>query len=457
MPRQADTADSADSSALPIVGGREADAAAGVPTPDGHALVLGSAPPECRPDRLRQWLVSFANLAAGESAASAMRLLAYLWVADKVGPGRLGTIGVGFVVGWNLVVAAHSGLETIGVRQVAVDRQSVARRLGEIVGIRLLLAGVTYALAMVVMVLGPFANDVRLAVLGFGLSVFTVAADVRWSFVGTHHTRPVAWATSTAGVVYLAGMVLLVRSPDDFLWFPLVHVAAEGTLSAMLVVASRRRFGWWRPRLDVVHLRSELRAAAPITLMHALRSLMISLDVVIVALMLDDVDAGRYSLASKVMTVGIVYLSLYYLPFLPSLVQAWHEGTGELRATVRVAVRRVVWLALPLALLTTLAVPSVVKAALDPSYQPAAVLVQVLVWSLVLFALTSVYRSVLLATGRDRCQPGILIAALVANVAANLVLLPNVGVIGAPIATVLAEGIVLALCYSFARPVLAAP
>ncbi|MGI8807268.1 MAG: oligosaccharide flippase family protein [Acidimicrobiales bacterium] len=400
---------------------------------------------------MRRSLASFGNLAAGETVASLLRFVGLIWVARQLGPGAFGTASAGYAVALYVTLFAHSGLDIVGTRALARDARHADRTLGEIVGLRLLLAAGWYVLLLAGTFAAPLADDVRLVVILFGGSVFTFALDVRWSFVGIQRTRPAAVAAAVSALSYLVGVIALVHRPGDLIRVPLVHVGAEAVMAAILMVASRRRFGRWRPTLPPDRLRPLLAASAPVTFMLGVRGLTITVDVVLARILLSGAEAGRYAAASRIATVGISYLGLYYVSLLPSVVRAFNRGPDAMRRLVRVALIRVLSIGPAVVLVATIATPPVVRLVLGPNYAGTARLLQVLLWGLLLLAFTGIYSSVLLAVDARRVLVGVTAVALAVNVVANVVLLPRVGVMGAAIATLLTEATMLALTWMAVR------
>lgn len=400
---------------------------------------------------LRMWARSAANLVVGEAAASVLRLVAMVWVARRLGPAGFGIVSLGVVIGGYLVVLAHSGLEVIGTRELAREPGRARDHVGEIVALRLGLGIVGYAIVLGVVAVLPVDRTEALVVLGFAVSMVTLAVDVRWAFIGAQRTRAVAVATAGSALAYLAGCLLVVRTPRDVTRVALVNIAAEVLLVTILVVASRRRFGPWRPHVVRATVRPLLHAAIPLTLMRAARTVMLTVDIVLVQLLRTSRELGYYAAASRVVGVGIVYLGLYYNAFLPTVVHARAEGRGALTGVVHAATRRALLLGVPIAALATVIAPVSVRLVFGTSYEPAIGLVQVMLWALPLLAVTGVYSQVLVAGHAQRALAGAVAAAMTVNLVANLILLPTVGTVGASIATVLGEAVSLALVWPLAR------
>lgn len=401
------------------------------------------------------WIPSFRNLAIGEGIASVLRFAALIWVTRTLGPAHFGVVSVGFVIGTYLGAFAHSGLDVVGTRRLAGAGDQPGLILGEIVGLRLVLALGFYALTALVALAVPADHAVRLMILGFALGIFPLALNVAWSFVAIQQTRAAAFASVLSAGVYLAGVVISVRSHNDLFRVPFVHLLSETVLAACLFAFSRNRFGRWRPRLVRATIAPVLASSVPISLAKGARTLMISCDVLLARLMLSATPAGQYAAASRIAGVGLLYLGLYYNTFLPSLVSCRESDPAQMWRLVRVALRRVLLIGPPVAFSMVVAAPVVMPRVLGPGYIGAVAMLQVLIVSLLLLALTGIYGTVLLAHHKQSRLMVITVVSLVANVAADLVLLPVMGAMGAAIATVGAEGLRLVLTYVAARPLIA--
>lgn len=403
---------------------------------------------------LRGWGRAAANLVAGEAVGSVLRLVAMVWVARRLGPSGFGIVSLGVVIGGYLTVLAHSGLEVVGTRALAHEPERAAHHIGTIVGLRIALGVIGYAVVLATVAVVPISRTEALIVLGFALSMVTLGSDVRWAFIGVQRTRPVAAATAASGLVYLGGCLLLIQDSGHATRVALVNIAAEAVLVAILIGASRRRFGPWHPVWRRPTIRPLLQAALPLTLMRATRTIMLTVDIVIVQIMRSSKDLGYYSAASRVMAAGIVYLGLYYNAFLPTVVRAHRGGRKELADVVRVAARRALVFGVPIAAVGTALAPFAVRRVFGPGYEPAVGLLQVMLWAVPFLAVTGVYSQVLVAGHAQRALAVAIGIAMVVNLAANLILLPTVGVVGASIATVLGEATSLAIIWPMARTVM---
>lgn len=391
------------------------------------------------------WSRSFGNLAVGEFVASALRFFTLLIVARRLEPVAFGIVSVGVVVGGYLVILAQPGLEVTGTRRIAGDSSNGSTLLAKIVGLRFLLAALAFPLAVLVTVALPLDSDTSTVIIVFGLLIFTQGLDVKWAFVGIQRTFPVAAASVIGAVVYLGAVLALVHDSGDILWAALVHVGAQVVIVVVLIVTSVRVFGRWRPRVvRGVEMRTMLGESIPITLAQIARAATVSVDVLFVRAFRPAEDVGLYAAASRLMIVGLVYIGIYYGTLLPTLVRVAAEGRTPFVHLLRSTLRRTFFAGTAIAIVCIALVPLVLPVVFGDEYRGAVPLLQVLIVALLLVGFSGLINHGLIALGRERAYGQLMVVGLVVNVVANLALLPTIGTVGAAIATVMAEVVVLA-------------
>lgn len=407
-------------------------------------------------DRLagRVWLQNFGNLAAGETVSTLFRLGAVVIVARRLGPSGFGLASMGIVVGAYLAIVAHSGLDIGGTRSIALDPSHALDDLQDVVGLRLMIGVIVYVAGALIVLALPLDWRTRGLLLGFGLSVITLAADVRWAFVGLQKTRAVAVASASGGLWYLFGTVAFVRGPSALWIFVAVHIGADIIMATLQWWAATRLLGSWRPRrAPKARLVALIKPALPIAVTRSSRTVMISLDVLLVRLFKPSSAVGQYAVAGRIVAVGLTYLGLYYHAYLAALARArvTTEGMGPL---ISVAMRRATIFGLPALLIALALSPIGIRLVFGSAYQPTVGLLQAMLPSLLLLAYTGIYSQVLLALNQQRRLAVIAVIAGIVNLIVNFTLLPSIGTVGASIATVAAEAVTLVLCLTVTRKVL---
>lgn len=388
----------------------------------------------------------FAALASGELVARAVGFVVTLYLARTLGVGAYGQIEVALAVFSYLQLLLDGGLDTIAVRTVARDPSSRQRFAANLLGIRLVMAGVLLAGATLLTVSTWGASPVWALVPRFALAVLPLAASSNWAFQADQHMRAIAARTIVSQVAY-AGLVLtLVHGPGDVGMVPLTFVAGTTLGIALLAGWYVRRFGRPRIALERRFLAEVVPQAWPVALSGALRTISYNFDLLIIGFVFPSLGAGLYAAAYRLLSLpllGYATLSTALLPMMARL-----EGRARLRTsaaqallvgsssvTVAVLVHQ---FARPLLTLTN-----------GPAYGDAAPILALLAWSIPLTAFGSVFRLLLLTTHRQRQDLAVVATAGVLNVALNLLLIPRLGLAGAAMATIAGEGAVLVLAAAF--------
>lgn len=387
---------------------------------------------------IKRWLGNFGNLAAGEAVTGLLRFLALVAVARALGPESLGYLNVAVVAVGYALAFTHSGLDTLGMRDAARKGADPAAELQRLVALRLALAMIVYP----VVVIGTFliSDDplMRASLSILATSLFASAVDLRWLFIGTQRTRPVAAASIISSLFYLLAVLGFVRDPHDLLMAVAFQAGSELLLAATYAVSARARFGAWRPRLDRSFIRSALVNSFPVTALKTTRSFQLGFDVVFIKLFVGAAEAGVYGAARRLTNIGLILLALLWTAFMPGFVKA-SDSVTEARRLFRRALRFPVFIVIPIVMLASVAAPGLFPSIFGPGYTETAEAFQVLVWAFVPLSFGGLLSQVMIAHDQLRQLWAITTVAAIVNVAAVVFLYPALDLRGIAIGWIVAE------------------
>jgi len=385
---------------------------------------------------------SFAGYAAGEAGSRMLAFIATAYIARRLGASAFGYLGFAAAVVSYFGRALSTGISEIGSREVATrpaDVQTIAAgrtivRLG---------AAIVGAIAVVaVSTIAPEPPLGRLVLALTGLSLISVALDPSWVYKGMGRARPVGVALLGGQCIAVVLLLLLVRVPEHVVRVPLIQLFADLVAAGFLLAPLVGR-AWLHPRLsEALHL---VRSAGLITLSRTLRTLIVTIDVVMLGFMTSSEQVGLYSAAYRIVffVMAIVYAS--HIAWLPSVTRAVAERRSA-DAAFSGALRLSLVVAVPFVVGGTMIAPHLLESIFGAEFAPAATALQLLLVSLFFIALHGASRNVFLAYNRLGVESWIMAAGVVVNVILNLVLIPRFGFNGAALATASADGAILALC-----------
>src|SRR5579884_4374203 len=128
----------------------------------------------------RTVLQNFFNLSAGELVARLVNFAAFAHLARVLGRTDFGRVGFLMTVTSYLLIPVMQGFDSVGIRDVARDRDRVRQYAGNILSIRLLSAAFTWAAAALAVALLRPAPPMGVLALLFALALFPNAVSLKW-------------------------------------------------------------------------------------------------------------------------------------------------------------------------------------------------------------------------------------------------------------------------------------
>jgi O-antigen/teichoic acid export membrane protein len=245
---------------------------------------------------------------------------------------------------------------------------------------------------------------------------------------------------SVVATVFKTGLGVLVLASG----FGLVGLAASSLLvnlvtAGALLVLLARVFPRHRPPSPAPRSIGWVREAWPLFVNQLLQGLFFKVDAVLLPPLAGATAAGAYAAAYKVGEGAGIISSSFTLALFPRL-----SREADLARAYRLALRVLLQLAFPLATDIAILAEHVVAVVGGRAFLPdAAIALAILIWYLPLSFANGLTQYVLIAAGRQRFLTAAFLAAFIFNVAANLVLIPRFGFVGAALITVASELVLL--------------
>ncbi|MBP7691202.1 MAG: oligosaccharide flippase family protein [Anaerolineales bacterium] len=379
-----------------------------------------------------------------------------------LGPADTGKYYFAVVIfGW-FAILTNYGLDTFLTREVSRDRAHANRYLINTTVLRLLL-GLVVMPGLAALLLARQALPA--VTLPFGLGVLApepLSADTLWAigllvlaqapatvaagfsalfYVYEKAEYPAAVTTVTTLIRITLSTIALV------LGWGIVGLAGTSMIVNVITLAILGVLVWrnfFRPHweLDWGLQRGAARESFPLMLNNLLATLFFKVDVTLLEPLRNFTEVGWYSAGYKFIDAYNVVPSLFTFALFPVLARQAHQP--DQRTTVRYtygfAVKVLVTLALPLAVVNTFLATPLVGLLGGAEFLPhGATALVLLAWSMPFGWINSVTNYVLIAAGQQRGLTRAFAAALIFNVVGNLLVIPGYGFAGAAAMTIASE------------------
>lgn len=381
-------------------------------------------------------------------------LITFPYLSRVLLPAGVGKIYFATSLASYFAMFAQAGIPVYGVRLCARlrdDRAALSRAVYELLRLNVLLSLpvlLTYA-AAIALVPRLYAERNLLAVVGIG--ILLNAVNTEWLYQALERYTYIAVRSLICKAIALFAMLMLVRGAEDYVLYGGISVFALSASSLWNLLRLRRHVSYVPiARGDLpASCRKHLRPALNFFLLAVMTTVYTNLDVVMLGLMKEELVVGCYGTAVKI-KLGVVALITSCSGVLMPRASYFVE-TGQRDALERVLRRMMAFallLALGLALYGVLFAPEIVRLLAGSAYRGAVLPLRILMMTPALIAVSHVLgMEALIPLGRENVVVHAVCGGALLDLLLNLLLIPSRGAAGAALATLAAEGFVLAYLY----------
>jgi O-antigen/teichoic acid export membrane protein len=249
----------------------------------------------------------------------------------------------------------------------------------------------------------------------------------------------------------VAAVLLLVRSPDQLLYVPIIYLLAKSAGTLLLAAVYARNFG--RPTFGLAPdiWRPLLKAGFPLALASLMAMLNFNFDTLMIGVILGKEDAGLYGAAYRLVWMPSVIATAYFTALYPSLDRSYKLGLAGAAGLLNNSFRLAGTLGFGIGVAgAILAVPGF-RLIYGPEYQASILSFQLLIWTIPLLFISRHYRLLLVSFDHQQAELKLMSGAAVINVVLNLLFIPRFGLPGAAAATLASELFLFIAGYLFTR------
>jgi O-antigen/teichoic acid export membrane protein len=371
-------------------------------------------------------------------------------MARLLGPEGVGRYYFAVVIYAWFDVFTSFGLQTLLTREVARDRAQGNRYLLNTallrVGLGLVGLPVLVGFLMVFQSVSPnkLAPDTlaAIALLYVGMLPISLATGLTGLFYAYEKAEyPAAITVVTVLIKIAIGVPVLVLT-RSIVGIAAVSIVVNTITLGILAVLATRMFFKPRWESDRALQRSMLRESFPLMINNLLSALFFKVDVTLLQPLKGEKVVGWYNQAYKWVDALNVIPAYFTFALFPVLSRQAVEDKDAARRSYHLAIKLLVMLALPMAVLTTFFARELTTIITfgDPRFQPdSTIALQLMIWSIPFGWINSVTNYVLIALGQQRKLTNAFLIGLGFNVIANLIFIPLYSYQAAAVITILSE------------------
>jgi len=372
---------------------------------------------------------NFFSLVAGEIISGTLGFVAVIYLARVLGPSGLGRIGFALAIVSYFLLIPNAGLSIFGTKKIARDKKQAPKYINNIVSLRLILALVAFIGLLIFVFFIPKSPDIKKLILLYGLTVFTFSLTLDWVFQGLERMYFIALGNIIKQVIFISGVFLLIKYPDQILRVPLIQVMAA--LGMVLFLFSRMNF----PKLQLGPWKKILKQSWPMGASLIFIAVYHNLDKVMLGFMNSEQSVGFYEAAYRIVSIVLILPGIIFKSFFPALSRSKKMFKKYFFSMIPLGV--------VIGLFGIFFSPFFISILYGSEYNSAVLVLRILFLNVMIIFLNMALGNPLLAWGKQTKYMKIIAVGAGANLVFNFLLIPKYSLVGAAIATVLAEIVVL--------------
>ncbi|MGA7669526.1 MAG: flippase [Nitrolancea sp.] len=401
---------------------------------------------------LRRIAANAASMLASDVINRATTFALYALVARSLGAYEFGQLSLALTLFYTFQILAVAGLKTLITREVAKHRERTDEML--VNGTMVVLATAVASIGAQVFFVWAMRYSMDTArvvlLLSLGLLPYALTAIYEAVFQGWERMRLIAIANIPVNVIKIALAFAVLHFGSSLTTIVLLLVGSYAVIVVIELWLTLRYILVPRLRLSLSVMFWMLRSTITFLGIDGIIAITGSLNVILLSKMRNETEVGLYNAGTQLMVpVALIYTSIVLSVF-PVMCRRYEPTLQGIKRIGERVIELMLGVALPTSVGLFLLSSTAITVLYGHGLERAAAGMQIMVWGLILSAMTSILGQVLVASLRERVTLRIVVVDLVVSVVAGVVLIRQFGYMGAAATALITRGVDLLLHY---RPV----
>lgn len=383
-------------------------------------------------------------------------MVSTIYVARVLLPGDIGNVGFAQNIAQYFALAAVLGIPGYGSRELAKRENGAAaseiRRLySELFVLNFLSTAFCVGMYLLLISGVPLLRqDIRLY-LAAGLLLYANFFNVEWFYIGKRNFRFIALRNIAVKFTALLLLLVFVKNTGDYIKYALIYAAANAANHLVnFIYLKRYDISLTLKNLDI---RRHLKPVITLLATSVTIELYTLLDVTMVGVLCDKSAVAYYTYPMQIVRVVITIVAAFGGVMLPRLSHYMSCGRADMcQYEVNKALDFIFAFLVPAGAGLFFMAEELIHILYGHNFDPAINTLRIASFLTITLGFSNLFGSqILVAFGAERKILFATLAGAVSNIIMNLVLIPGLRQNGAALASVLSEGLVTLVSFTYAQ------
>lgn len=376
-----------------------------------------------------------------------------MYVARILLPTAVGNISYAQNIAQYFVILAFLGIPTYGLREISkvrYDQVKLSEIYSELVIINFcstLIFGTIYLLLIITY--PPFRDNIHLYLITGGAIAINVLNN-SWLYTGLEEFQFISLRNIFFKCLAFIALVLLVKSPADYLKYAAITVMGTAGNYIINVLYAPR---FVKFTLHNLRFRRHIKPIAQLVVVNLAIELYSLVDVTMLGLISTKENVAYYSYAHKIYKILIQVINSFTMVIVPRLALYYQEKEHEkFNNLLSKDLETIFVLGLPIIIGLQVVAYDAVKLLYGVAFINSAPVLRMLSFLLIVSPIGYLLGSrILLVTNNESKMITCVMAGAIVNIIGNAILIPRFAHIGAAIASIISEIVVMIVYVNFGK------
>lgn len=371
------------------------------------------------------------------------QLFSIPYISRVLEPAGVGQISFATSIINNFLVIAQLGIPTYGIRECAKykdDKEKLSRIVQELLFINLIMCIISYVLLGITLFYNKHLFTIRKLILILSSNILITTLGTEWLYRGLEKYMYIAIRTLLFNLFAIFFLPILVNSSEDVNMYAFLTIFANGAnvlnfIHLNKIVTLQRKF----------NIKRHIKSIVLFCLMTMAITVYTNLDMVMIGFMRNDFEAGYYNIAIKMKVVLVKLIATLGTILLPKASYLLKNDLQDKFIEIaQKAIHMSIVISFPLAMFFIVYAKESILLLSGDLYLASVLPMQILMPTLIFIGLTNILgMQVLVPMGKEKKVVLSVIIGAITDLIINLFLIPQYGVVGASVGTLVAEIVVL--------------
>jgi len=357
-----------------------------------------------------------------------------------------------------LVPIGTLGLRSVTVRDMAADRENAPVLFGKIFTLRILLAGISFGLlVLVVNLLGkPDSTKIIVYIAGMNIIFQTVATALFDSFQAYEKMKYIALANLISGALLTLFSIIVIFLGYRLIGITLVYVSGGLMRAITIAILYKIHLPPFKFRIDIAMWWDNIKKGIPFFLVAILFIWNIRISVILLSKMSGEISVGVYGAALTLIEKLAIFPDSIGTAIFPTVALLYaKKKMQDLSDLASNFFRYLLLVGLPIALGLALLAPKIINLIFGANFDSSATILSLLACGVPFLFMHGLFGFALGAVHLQNKNLRANFIAIIINIAATLVLVPRLAEAGAAIGYGLSIVIIASFQFYYFRKFLA--